>query len=93
SVETEPLVRKLDRAEREGRIRRALGRDWLADACSLGILTGEEADELREADKYAARIIAVDDFDPADVTGGNGIGHNSRGALPQTKSPAMHAAE
>ncbi len=92
-VETEPLVRKLDRAEREGKIRRALGRDWLSEAFGLGILTAEEAGQLREADKYAARIIAVDDFDPAAVTGSDGIGHNSRGALPESRSLAMHAAE
>jgi acyl-CoA dehydrogenase len=93
SIETEPLVRKLERAEREGKIRRVLGRDWLCEACNLGILTEEEADRLREADKYAAKIIAVDDFDPAAVTGNNGIGHNSRGASGETKSLAMQAAE
>lgn len=92
-VETEPLVRKLDRAEREGKIRRALGCDWLSEAFGLGILTEEEAGQLREADEYAARIIAVDDIDPAAVTGSDGIGHNSRGALPESRSPAMHAAE
>jgi acyl-CoA dehydrogenase len=91
-VEAEPLVRKLDRAEREGKIRRVLGRDWISDACSLRIVTEEEAGQLREADKYASKIIAVDDFDPAAVTGNDGIGQNSRGTLPET-SLTMHAAE
>lgn len=92
-LETEPVVKKLDRAERDGTIRRTLGRDWLADACTLGVITEEEAARLREADRHAARILAVDDFDPAAVTGRDGIGHNSGGALPGARSLAMHAAE
>jgi acyl-CoA dehydrogenase len=92
-VETEPLARKLDRAEREGKIRRVLGRDWLSKACSLGILTEDEAGELREADDHAAKIIAVDDFDPAAVAGKDRIGHNSRGALGDTKPLATQSAE
>ena len=93
SVETEPLVKKLDRAEREGKIKRALGRDWLAEACSQGILTKQEAEQLREADKYIAKIVAVDDFDSAAITGNAGIGHNSRGVAPEAKQLAVQAAE
>jgi acyl-CoA dehydrogenase len=93
SVETEPLVRKLDRAEREGKIKRAIGRDWLADACSQGIVTSEEAAKLREAEKYIAKIVAVDDFDPATITGIQAAGRNSRAAAPEAKKLEIQAAE
>ncbi len=47
AVAAEELHRKLDRAEREGKIRRVLGRDWMSEAKALGILTAAEAERLR----------------------------------------------
>lgn len=88
AVAAEELHRKLDRAEREGKIRRVLGRDWMSEAKALGILTAAEAERLTEANRLAAKIIAVDHFDPSEITGKPSFGHNSRKAM-----PAAQAAE
>jgi hypothetical protein len=48
---------------------------------------------LREADKYIAKIVAVDDFDPASITGNAGIGHNSLNAASSSKKLEVLPAE
>lgn len=55
-VETEPLRRKLKDAELP-----------LGVAVSNGALTDEEARLLRKAEELVGKVIAVDDFDPAEI--------------------------
>lgn len=69
SVKTSEIVRRLDRAVRAGSIKRTLTHDWLGDAVEQKIITQSEADELRDADSYIDKIIAVDHFDPSEIVG------------------------
>jgi acyl-CoA dehydrogenase len=79
AVAAEGAERKLERAIREGAIRRYHGIDWIGDAATKGIVTGEEATLLREVEALTARVIAVDHFDPAEVKPNYvSVGHNSR---------------
>jgi acyl-CoA dehydrogenase len=66
-IAAEPAERKLDRAIRDGKIRRYHGIDWIGDAFSQGVVTEGEAKLLREVEALTARVIAVDSFDPAEV--------------------------
>ncbi len=79
-VAAEDAERKIERAVRDGKIRRFLGNDWLADAQAKGIITMDEEAQLREAEALTAKVIAVDHFDPDEITGKSAIGHNSRPA-------------
>jgi acyl-CoA dehydrogenase len=67
AVAAEDAERKLDRAIREGRIRRVHGVDWFKDAGTAGVLSEVEAAQLRELERLTAAAIAVDHFDPADI--------------------------
>jgi acyl-CoA dehydrogenase len=51
--------------------------DWIAEAEQKGVLTGEEARSLAELRDLVARVIAVDDFDAAEL---------ARGKQPQASS-------
>ncbi|MBC7281997.1 acyl-CoA dehydrogenase [Hoeflea sp.] len=55
-AETEPLRRKL----RDAKVS-------VDEAVANGTLTAEEADLLRKAEALVAEVVAVDDFDPADI--------------------------
>jgi acyl-CoA dehydrogenase len=68
AVAAEDAERKLDRAVREGRVRRVHGVDWFKDAVTAGVLTDAEAAQLRELERLTAAAIAVDHFEPADIT-------------------------
>lgn len=68
-VATEEADKKLERAIRKGEVKRFYNNDWIAEAAIKGILTGEEARSLAEVRDLTARVIAVDQFDPADVIG------------------------
>ena len=53
---------------------------------------------LRERERLVAKVIAVDHFDPDEITGKSAIGHNSRPANAFDKPPhaaleEIHAAE
>jgi acyl-CoA dehydrogenase len=79
-VAAEPAERKLERAIREGVVRRYHGIDWIGNAAAKGILTAEEAAQLREVEALTARVIAVDHFDPAEVKPRYAsLGHNTQG--------------
>lgn len=67
AVALEDAERKLDRAVRAGTVQRYHDRDWFADAVSAGVLTTDEADGLRELEALTDAVIAVDDFEPAEV--------------------------
>jgi len=76
-----PAEKKLEKAIREGKVRRYHGIDWLADAVDQGFITEVEANQLREVELLVARVIAVDHFDPAEVKPNYApVGHNSGAA-------------
>ncbi len=78
-IAAEPAERKLDKAIRAGTIKRYHGVDWFADAQREGVLSNDEANQLRELEKLVARVIAVDHFDPAEVRPNYvPIDHNAR---------------
>ena len=66
-IEATPAEKKLDKAVREGKIRRVHGVDWIAQAAKQGIITESEAQLLAQTDRLVARTIAVDHFDPEEV--------------------------
>jgi acyl-CoA dehydrogenase len=81
-IAAEPAERKLDRAIRDGKIRRYHGIDWIGDAFSQGVVTEGEAKLLREVEVLTNRVIAVDSFDPAEVKPNFMVpGHNAVTAL------------
>ena len=88
-VEAEEADRKIERAVRDGKIRRFLGNDWLHDAQAKGIITMDEEALLRQTDELVARVIAVDHFDADEITGRSAIGHNSRPAQAFDQPPHL----
>ncbi|MFP3920770.1 MAG: acyl-CoA dehydrogenase [Dichotomicrobium sp.] len=68
-IEAEPAERKVEKAIKAGMLRRSLDRDWLGEAETKGIITGEEAKLLRETEELVLKVISVDHFDPEAVTG------------------------
>ncbi|MBA2124850.1 acyl-CoA dehydrogenase [Hyphomicrobium methylovorum] len=80
-IAAEPVEKKLDKAIRDGIVRRYHGLDWFADAVTKGVLTESEAEQLREVERLVARVVAVDHFDPAELKPNYAVlGHNVRGA-------------
>ena len=78
-IKAEDAEKKLDRAVRQGVIKRFHGIDWIGDAAKKGVVTESEAMLLREVEALTARVIAVDDFDPAEVKPNYMTpGHNAR---------------
>jgi acyl-CoA dehydrogenase len=79
AIAAEGAERKLDKAIRDGVVRRYHGIDWIGDAAAKGVLTVEEASQLKELEILTARVIAVDHFDPAELKPNYvSLGHNSR---------------
>ncbi|MBU2581527.1 MAG: acyl-CoA dehydrogenase [Alphaproteobacteria bacterium] len=66
-IASEAAEKKLDKAVREGRVRRYHGNDWFEEALKAGVLSEAEATQLKEAEALVARVIAVDHFDPVEV--------------------------
>jgi len=82
-IAAEPAEKKLEKAIREGVVRRYHGIDWFAEAEAKGVITAEEAEQLREIERLVARVIAVDHFDPAELKPNYAtLGHNVRGGEP-----------
>jgi acyl-CoA dehydrogenase len=81
-IRAEEVEKKLDRAIRQGVIRRYHGIDWIGDARAKGVITESEAQLLHEVEALTARVIAVDHFDPAEVKPNYmTAGHNARLAM------------
>ncbi len=89
-IATEEANRKLEHAVRNGTVHRFLGNDFITEAVTKGVVTAEEGEALRERERLVAKVIAVDHFDPDEITGKSAIGHNSRPASAFDKPP--HAA-
>lgn len=80
-IAAEPAEKKLEKAIRDGLVRRYHGSDWFAEAQAQGVITDSEAEQLREVERLVARVIAVDHFDPAEVRPNyTTLGHNARAA-------------
>lgn len=78
-IASEPAEKKLEKAIRDGVIRRYHGIDWLSDAVEKNVLTESEAGQLREVEDLVQRVIAVDHFDKEEVRPNYAkLGHNSR---------------
>ena len=74
-----PVEKKLEKAIRDGIVRRYHGIDWFEQAMEKGVLTESEASQLRELERLVARVVAVDHFDPAEVRPNYmKAGHNAR---------------
>jgi len=80
-IASEPAEKKLEKAIRDGVVRRYHGIDWFKDAAAKGVLSDAEAKDLAEVEALVARVIAVDHFDPAEVKPHYvELGHNARAA-------------
>ena len=66
-IAAEEAEKKIERAIRQGLVKRFHGQDWIGEAQSKGIVTEAEARLVREVEELVARVIAVDHFDPAEV--------------------------
>jgi acyl-CoA dehydrogenase len=66
-VAAEEAERKLERAIRQGIVRRYHGIDWIGDAVSKGVLTADEGRLLKEVEELTQKVIAVDHFDAEEV--------------------------
>ena len=66
-IETHEADRRLEKAIRNGDVRRYHTTDPIAEAVEQGVLTEDEGRSLREVKELVAKVIAVDDFDPADI--------------------------
>ncbi len=97
-VESEEADKKLERAIRNGLVKRYLGNDWLKEALDKGVLSQDETDLLRYTERLVARVVAVDDFEAEAVKPHYAPGDNVRAVLerhdaPEVKPAEMHAAE
>ncbi|MFM2423541.1 MAG: Acyl-coenzyme dehydrogenase [Pseudomonadota bacterium] len=83
-IAAEDAEKKLDRAIRQGTVRRFHGIDWIGDAVTKSVITAEEGRLLREVEALTQRVIAVDHFDPAEVKPNYMTpGHNMRAVQQQ----------
>lgn len=67
AVAAEAIEKKLDRAIRTGKVSRYHGHDWFREAVYNGVLTQQEAEQLRELEELVEEAIAVDHFAPEDM--------------------------
>ena len=82
-IAAEPVEKKLEKAIRDGIVRRYHGIDWFAEAAEKGVITHQEAEQLKDVEAHVARVIAVDHFDPAELKPNYAdLSHNVRGAGP-----------
>jgi len=66
-IATEPLERRIHKAQVAGELSEEPWQDQLAEAVSKSIITDVEADELRVVRELVAEIIAVDEFDQSEM--------------------------
>ncbi len=69
SVEAESALIAVDKAVRSGNLSRYHGSNWLKDALDLGVVTDGEYKQLVEVESLVEKAIAVDHFDPSEITG------------------------
>ena len=69
AIAAEDADKKLEHAIREGEVQRYYNKDWIAEAEQRGVVSQDEARILAELRDLVARVIAVDHFDAAEVSG------------------------
>ncbi|NQD93047.1 acyl-CoA dehydrogenase, partial [Pseudomonas sp. CrR25] len=69
---SQPLQKKLQQALKDGQVTEAPGRDPLDAAVEAGILSDDEAQQLRQAETARRVVIDVDDFSQDEVKLGRG---------------------
>ncbi len=92
-VETEEADKKLDRAVRSGLVKRYLGADWFKEAVDKRVLSEAEADALRDTERLVARVIAVDDFEQAELEPHYSFVRHTRDEPEQEKATGQPEAE
>jgi acyl-CoA dehydrogenase len=70
TIAAEDADKKLERAIRKGEVQRYYNNDWIAEAKTKGVISEDEARALAELRDLTARVIAVDQFDAAEVLRG-----------------------
>lgn len=69
-VESEPLEKKLYKAQKAGTLQKELGRDGLLDAAvTANVLTADEAELLKRTDRLRRAVVEVDAFPQTTVSG------------------------
>ncbi|MEE9588507.1 MAG: acyl-CoA dehydrogenase [Hyphomicrobiaceae bacterium] len=66
-IAAEEIERKVQRAIRKGVVHRYYDHDWIGEAIDHGIITADEARQLREIEELVGRVISVDDFDSEEL--------------------------
>ncbi len=92
-IESEDADRKLDGAIRSGLVKRYLGNDWFKEAVDKRALSQAEADMLRETERLVAKVIAVDDFDPAELEPHYATHEQPHAGAEEPKTPKLPPAE
>jgi acyl-CoA dehydrogenase len=90
AVAAEAIDKKLESAIRKGEVKRFYNNDWIAEAEAKGVLTAEEAGTLKELNELVGRVIAVDDFDPAEIAAAN-TANGSSGSQARTSNQSEAA--
>ena len=83
-IEAEPIERKVAKAAKAGTLAAPEAHAQLAEAVQFGVITDAERDLLVRTRVAIAEIIAVDDFDTADLV----AGRRTEGARPALRSAA-----
>jgi acyl-CoA dehydrogenase len=74
-IHAEPLERKLLKALKHNEITGITWEDQIKDAIAKSVISAEEADILVHVRELVMDIIAVDEFDPADLRAGGNVSH------------------
>ncbi len=73
-IAVEPLEKQLKQAQKEGKIAGLSYQEVISAGVSAGVITEAEAEQIRAAEQARQAIIAVDDFDPGELTHGSAVG-------------------
>lgn len=86
-VESEPLEKKLYKAQKAGTLQKELGRAGMLDAAvSANVLTADEAEVLKRTDKLRRDVVEVDSFPQTTVSGAVAINDDHK---PVAAKPAV----
>jgi acyl-CoA dehydrogenase len=66
----EPLQAAVAKARKEGKIKSRDEMEQVAEAASLGVISGEQANMLKRDYALRRAVIMVNDFDPAELPAG-----------------------
>ncbi len=87
-VESEPLEKKLYKAQKAGTLQKELGRASLLNAAvSANVLTADEAELLKRTDKLRRAVVEVDSFPQTTVSGAVAINDDQKPAAAKPAAP------